>query len=294
MTYDLPQFKERILKAAFDNNVTPYDCYDLWNELAVGKPIPHLTIDYKFLIRCSYNDKKEPLNNVARLSYNPFPDRISLQRCNYEGQSVFYGAIGLDNDEISMQGTAIVEVCLENIKKEDMDTHYLTMSKWMLTQPLRVLVLPHSPIAIQKNPEMKKAKEHFQPLVEDMARQKNIPIEYVNGYLEFISDLFCMKDNKPNYYKLTSSLVNFLMADFGRQGQHFDGIMYPSANSQSAGINIALHPEVVNQGKVFIDTIIMEKAQRRTTDRKAFDFDKISDEAIILPDGTFSFNHIKW
>lgn len=133
MIYSLEIIKERILKTVFDNKYTPLKCERLLQKILVKKPMLFLTAEYRILARCSYNrhDQKvsEVFNNVERLSYNPNIADIKLQRCNYPKQQAFYGAIGLDHKETTMMSTALLEICLEYIKKDDVSKHYMTLSR---------------------------------------------------------------------------------------------------------------------------------------------------------------------
>lgn len=296
MFYDIDAIKERILKVAFDNNYTPLKCESLFQKLLIQKPILYLTVDYRILVRCSYNRNdehfSEVFNNVGRLAYNPNIKEIKLQRCNYPGQQAFYGAVGLDNKESTMMTTAIMEVCLEYIKRNDLDLHYMTLSRWQITRPLSVFLLPYSSSCVSKNPEFKRARENFDPMIASVARDLNVSVNYVRAYLEFISDIFCIRENKANYYKISSAYVNYILKYAALNNIRVDGIVYSSANTESAGMNIVLNPDLIDSKIIYADMTIMYKAQRKANDHKNFDFTNASNEVKIGPDGKFCFSHI--
>ena len=181
--YTLKNIKTELTRAVYDNAVTPKDCELLIKDLCIHWPISVVSLPYTKLVRCSYNKtgemKSEVFSTVSRLSYNPFIESIPLQRCNYEHQQIFYAAAGLDNAEVSMLSTSILEVCLEHIKNEDMNTHYMTLSRWVINNPLHVVVLPYSPESIRTNPEFKFLSEHFESYIEKVAESFELSKEEV-------------------------------------------------------------------------------------------------------------------
>ena len=296
MIYDINIIEEQILKAAFDNRYTPLKCERLFQKLCVQKPMLFVTVDYNRLARCSYNrhDKEvsEVFNNVGRLSYNPNIKTIKLQRCNYPKQQAFYGAIGLDNEASTMMSTAIMEVCFEYIKRDDKDTHYMTLSRWQITRPLSVFVLPYSDLSMSNNFEFKKAKENFDPMIAKVAKDLNVSVNYVRTYLKFISHIFCIRENKTNYYKISSAYVNYILNYAASMNKRVDGVIYPSANTDGAGMNIVLNPDLIDNKIIYADMAIMYKAQRDPNNLKHFDFTDASNEVHIGQDGKFCFSHI--
>lgn len=296
MVYDVDTIKERLTMAAFDKSFTPKKCERLIENLCVKKPMLFLTIDYKILARSSYNIYNEKVsevfNNVKRLSYNPNIKDIKLQRCNYPKQQVFYGAVGYDHEFASMLATSVLEVCFEYVKQTDMDIHYMTVSRWQITQPLNVFVLPYASSSIMKNPEFKSASEHFDTYLPALAEEFNVSIEYIKSYLEFISEIFCKREDKANWYKISSAYFNYLMRYAAFQNVRLDGLLYPSANTEGAGINIVLQKHVIDSAIIYADKAIMYKAHRNPNNPKHFNFTDASNEADINADGSFCFTNI--
>ena len=141
---NLDTFKSKIFKEAFKSNSNQEKIEKLIESYFGYLPIPTLQITYSFLGRCRYNKAGEVFNHVDQLSYNPKKENIFLQRCNYAGQQVFYGALPTTSENASLLSTAIIEICLEYIKDEDTSLHYMTLSRWQITRPIEVFILPYS------------------------------------------------------------------------------------------------------------------------------------------------------
>jgi hypothetical protein len=71
-----------------------------------------------------------------------------------------------------------------------------------------------------------------------------------------------------------------------------DGVVYSSANTESAGMNIVLNPDLIDSKIIYADMTIMYKTQRKPNNPKHFDFTDASNEVQIGPDGKFCFSHI--
>lgn len=296
MVYDIDTIKKRLTKAAFDKSFTAKKCERLIEKLCIKKPMLFLTIDYKTLARSSYNINSENLSEVfskvGRLSYNPNIKNIKLQRCNYPKQQVFYGAVGYDHEFASMLATSVLEVCFEYVKQTDVDYHYMTVSRWQITKPLNVFVLPYAPKSNLKNPEFKSASEHFDTFLPSLAKDLNVTVEYIKSYLEFISEIFCKQEDKANWYKISSAYFNYLMKYAAFQNVRLDGLLYPSANTDGAGINIVLKKDVIDNAVVYADKAIMYKAHRNPNNPKHFNFTHASNEVDINSEGSFCFTNI--
>lgn len=143
-----------------------------------------------------------------------------------------------------------------------------------------------------KNADFKKAKEHFDQIISNLIGNNAETTEYFNTSLEFISDIFCKYDNKLNYYRISSAYYNFIMNAALKKNLQIDGFVYPSANTGSAGMNIALKKEIVDNKVIYCDLAIMFKGQRTPNLINDFVFAKASNEASVGVDQKFAFTHI--
>lgn len=71
-----------------------------------------------------------------------------------------------------------------------------------------------------------------------------------------------------------------------------DGLIYPSANTEAAGLNIALRKEAVDDGIVQLDCVIMVAMQRDPANPKNICFPLVSDEEPPDEKGNFNFKHV--
>lgn len=289
---NLEEFKDKIFKEVFKSNSNQEKIEKLIASYFGHLPIPTLQLTYSFLGRCRYNKPGEVFSHVDQLSYNPKKENIYLQRCNYEGQQVFYGALPTNSGNASLLSTAVVEICLEYIKDEDINLHYMTLSRWHITRPLEVFILPYSKQSQDRNIDFKNAKENFDTIIENFASQNKVQNSLYIDSLEFISDIFCKKEDKVKYYKISSAYYNFIMNAAAKKNKLIDGLIYPSANTEAAGMNIVLNKELIDDKIIFCDHAVMYKGQRYPNDKKRFSMPKASNEVEISDDGKFCFSSI--
>jgi len=278
---DLKEFKDKILKAAFTSTFRLKLIENLIKEHFMTLPIPTVDLHQPFLARCRYNRNGEVFGNVSQLSYNPVKKNITLQRCNYARQQVFYGAISSKTSQASIMSTAIVETCMEYIKQDDVDSHYLTLSRWQIKRPLSVFILPYAKDSISKNEDFKKAKNNYDQILTDLTKNDTVKLNHLKSSLEFISEIFCKYENKANYYKISSAYFNFIMQAAERKNIQIDGLVYPSANTEAAGMNIVLKKDIVDDGTIYCDRAIMYKGLRNRRQFKNFMFADASNESIV-------------
>lgn len=292
MKIKLDEFKEEIINLAFEPKTKQRQIEKLIEDYFIHLPIPNMEVDFSFLARCRYNAPGEVFSHVDQLSYNPNPNKIGLQRCNYKRQQVFYAAAPTKSDEWSMTSTAILEACMEYIKGEDATFHYLTLSRWKVNRPLMLFMLPYSEKSFSKNADFKNAKENFDIIIEKYSNSTNDMERHYKDSLEFISDVFCERENKDFYYRISSAYFNFIMNSALARGISVDGLVYPSANTDGEGINIVLRKELVDTKIVYYDNAIMFKAQRDPNKKKEFVFTVASSLAEIGNGGTLNFKSI--
>ena len=115
-----------------------------------------------FVVRSSKNDPAEIFSNILRCSYKPTKDGILLQRCNYAEQQVFYCSTYSDTDSASTSMTCLVETAWEYIENHGICSSLFTLSRWRITRPLNVLILPFSKLSIEKKGDFKKIKIDFE------------------------------------------------------------------------------------------------------------------------------------
>ncbi len=258
------------------------------------KPIPVVQATHPFLARARMNFKGEVFSNVSQLSYNPDISGIKLQRANYLGQQVFYGAIPSATKYADCQSTALIETCMDCVRDVSVSKAYLTLSKWLISRPLTVSILPFSAISCSKNCDFKTANENCQKIItESLGGAQTEASEYFIDSLAYMSDIFCQVENKETCYCISAAYYNVLQSFFRNRKIALDGLVYPSANTDASGMNIVLRKEVVDDFSVYFDMAIMFSMKRNPNNPKDISFDAASEAQ--KPDhlGNFCFRNIR-
>ena len=71
--------------------------------------------------------------------------------------------------------------------------------------------------------------------------------------------------------------------------KNVDGFLYPSANTEAAGLNVVLSKKLIDEKVVFCDYIMMYSIQRDPNDLKSIAFLPSSNPAIPNSDGSINF-----
>lgn len=212
-----------------------------------NKPLPYLDCNHEYIVRASKNKPGEIFDNISRCSYNPFPDTISLQRCNYPRQQVFYCSLYSKTEYASTSMTCLVETGWEYIEDIKLSSCLFTLSHWRLKRPLKLFVLPFSKISNEKNEDFKRVRKNIE--LDISSKFKNT--DEIIQALEYMSDIFCKREEKKKYYKISAAFFNSLLFYQYYKNISYDGLLYPSANTEGSGINLALY-------KSLIDTKVIE------------------------------------
>lgn len=147
--------------------------------------------------------------------------------------------------------------------------------------------------SIEQNPHFKEANVHFEKAFLQMfGKNQTETINYFRDCLEYISDMYMAEENKHICYRISSAFFNFIMEASSKGNYGIVGLMYPSANTRAAGINIALQKDVVDRGIIKCDLVSMFCLQRTPNNPKDVTFPFVSDS--VKPDehGNFKFSYV--
>ncbi len=278
------------MKLVHDKGVPSNTLQQYITDNLINQPIPFLQCNTKFYVRCSLNKAGEVFKNVERCSYPPdyVRENILLQRANYPKQQVFYCTMPTNTDQASASATAIVESCWEHIDDAAISRTYATLSRWETARPLTLCVMPFSEENCKKNNDILKIRDEITNLINEKIHSINII-----QIFEFFSNLFCQRENKYDNYRITSAFYNSLL-EFENFGEiNLDGLMYPSANTEAAGINIVLKKELIDNKTLICSHVVMNSLQRMPNNRFHVKFMPASN--IVTPDqfGNVHFDYIK-
>lgn len=281
-------FKKTILDLASDEKVSLRQIQAFVTRYFKMKHIPHLDSHQSFVVRCSMNDPGEVFRNVSRCSYNPIPKKIKLQRANYPEQQVFYCSMYSDTDNASSSLTCIVETAWEHIERLDEMRNYCTLSRWQCTRPLKLWVLPFSEESCNKNRDFNRIRENMTSLIRKDGRNSEDTILA----LEFISDCFADRKNKQVSYRITSAFYNSLLFFEKFMSQQYDGVIYPSANTEGAGLNVVLKKELIDTRILYCDVAVMYSITRSPSNLKNLSAFPASNDSTAGTEGKLSFTTI--
>jgi hypothetical protein len=285
-------FKEEILRLSqFNEELKQLN--RVMREFYVDKPITVVLATPPFLARARVNYNGVIFSKRGEMSFNPFKDQIEMQRANYPGQQVFYGSCPTKSDLGSCQNTALMETVWEHVKDHKIMRQYLTLGRWKVKRPLRVCILPFSDISCQQNGDFREANENYHNFLDKQLQNISVSKrkEYL-GSLEFISTIFCQTEKKEFCYRISASYFNMIKYNIEANGMFLDGLIYPSANTGAAGMNIALSGEIINENTLEFDNVVMMAMQRNPSDPKRITFEGVSNEAIPDSTGRFKFSNI--
>lgn len=239
------EFSERLWIMACDLSISEYEIENFIRYHLRKNKFVVLSWEYfNLYCRASINDGSTLFTNVDRCSFNPNLDSIALQRCNYERQQVFYASIPMDS-EVTCSATAQSEVSFEQLAKNHaIKWHYITLSQWKPERPLNLFVFPLAKRSIEQNRDFQKGLAEWSNEIRKLIPDK-IEAEKYTSLLKYFSDVFCKDDNqKGNWYRISAPFYNCLMRFSREDSLNIDGVVYPSANTNSGGTNIVLNKEL--------------------------------------------------
>jgi hypothetical protein len=182
------------------------------------------------------------INLFSEHSYPPI-NLVGFGRCNFPNFPVFYCS---DNPMISL---------LEVVRENNYKGKKYCISKWELKNPEEKLAFqtfiqtdlhPDNNFNFLKNEENEQLKE---PLDERIDLDKQAGIVELTKYLQsiFIND---------NTYELSASLAHRTL--YAKHNYATDVLIYPSKQSAYKGINMAIHPNFVDNNLIIKRFYIVE------------------------------------
>lgn len=106
--------------------------------------------------------------------------------------------------------------------------------------------------------------------------------------LEFMSDCFCERNNKEVFYRITSTYCSLVREWIKYNNIPFDGFLYPSANTEADGVNVALNKDLADDGTLKFDYVNITKMIRDPSNPKQLSLCLGGSEVFPDVDGNFS------
>lgn len=236
------EIKKRVEKILNSKELDFQYFENLIKECIFNLPIPTAVSTHEFLVRCRINSNGEVYSKISQISYNPNSLLIGIQRCNYPNQQLFYGSLFNNTSKASTLLTAVLETAFEWIKKENINQIYTTASRWEIKKPINLITMAFSEKAIEKSALMKNAYENYELILDENKDIIKRSPDECKEILFYLTSFFENADNKENSYKVSAAITNYIF----KLAPNQSGISYPSANTESAGMNVALRKELVD------------------------------------------------
>jgi hypothetical protein len=211
------------------------------NRILLAQMLDHKDEEY-LIYRVVTNYEKIKLDLPSSFSYNPQP---TIGRANLAKYPVFYGALS--------PATAIKEL---DIDLGVGDTFYLSVWNLTFEQPIIAHSLIINDVTLEDgNIFSTLVKSHLKKLESFFER---LPSEHKDGVKELCLQLGNMFTTKgTDYYNVTSTYAHdVLYKAMEEQGVNMPIILYPSVASDHHGINLAIHPRLVESDQMNLLKII--------------------------------------
>lgn len=193
-----------------------------------------------------------------------------------------------DSDFATATSTCVLETAWEHIEDLANSRTYMTIIKRRNLRPLNLCCLPFSEESCQRNRDFFSIRENMKKYVDER-HGKNSEVEHA---LQFMSDAFSSRADKQVYDRITSGFYNALIYYEKVIGKYHDGLLYPSANTECAGLNLVLKKELVDNGILGGEVAIMFSMQRLPNNLKNLNVMQASNEAYPEDDGAIRFTYI--
>lgn len=223
-------------------------CYDLISCL----PLPLHKYENTFVLRARQNESKL-FTTKSEISYNSTkPDIISLARFNMAKEAMFYCTAPIDGPNVNGALTTITETCKEIFDKEsNWQYKAFTIGRWMVQKTIKLVALAFFDEALRKSVHMQNIIYHFDQFLNTAFNEEDqIKCRMFYGYFSECAGK--VNDTEGNYL-LTTAFYHAVRNYYGED----TGILYSSATTENHGINIVLSKEIVDNGYLKLDTVVL-------------------------------------
>jgi len=181
---------------------------------------------------------------------------IDFGRANEPMQSIFYGS--------TTSETAFFETSRTSRSQNDINFEINTIGQWILQEDINIAFLPLNSTNRGKYSIADRLDADFQQLIKVF---KNDNTDDLQKVLELFSIEFSTDSRgKENDYLISCAFANYIYDQIGVEYESneelvIDGIMYPSVQLISSGLNLALKSHLVETQKLKLEKVICQKIE---------------------------------
>ncbi|WP_374949344.1 hypothetical protein [Mucilaginibacter sp.] len=204
--------------------------------LDAGAPIFRARPNYGKL----FTEQQEISYNIAHA------DRISAGRFNRPLEPLFYGSLRVENPKIDPVLHCCLEACKElNDEINPPVVQDLTIGCWVNQDVLPVVNLCFDDKHLAGNEHLRKAADSF--IAEADKFFSPVASAFLLKFMRFFSELASsVKENENCYYILNAYIYAIRYYYANMLNTAIPGIVYPSAMTNTHGLNIVLVPQAVD------------------------------------------------
>ncbi|KQB99841.1 hypothetical protein [Pedobacter sp. Hv1] len=185
---------------------------------------------------------------VQRISFNP--KGSAMGRCNFDGNSMFYGCISSNVLEGYINcGFELLPLSNEEVKDlPPIREHRVIVGNWILSEETEFVSIGSRSYLTHLNTDVQHRNELFYKIISPY-QQSMLSFYAID---KFIADEFSkpVPKNEPWLYKISATYVDMIKANGHK------GLIYPSVKSNGAGMNIIIFPEFVTNGLITFERCV--------------------------------------
>jgi hypothetical protein len=263
--------------------------YERWCIFLRSFPLSPVQISDRRILRARRNYDGELFTAEHEISYNTkCLERISLGRFNRPREALFYGSLPIISDKANFFLTAACEACKEFLDPNTSEDFFdLTFGAWNV-KPFTAICLCFDKQHIAGNERM---KDYVEYLTQKLRENCNvISYNFIMNTLESISSLSAVKDKNEGTYFILTAFFCAIKEVYKNNQEEINGIVYPSAETHSNGLNIVLTPNAVDTF-LQLEEVLMYRVSRDVEDRRKFKIFPVTDIVPVI-ENKFQFVEI--
>ncbi|TCC98775.1 hypothetical protein [Pedobacter hiemivivus] len=221
-----------------------------WIKELLGKLYKHIGVQHKvekgrFVQRTVLLDGEQEdffPKDIQRISYNP--NGSAMGRCNFDGESIFYGCIASEIIEAyNCSGMETLPLGLGGLRQ-----HRFVTGNWLLAEDTEFLFLGGAKNLTYLSNAGKDRHNTFHRILGSY-KEYILPLYAIDNFIceQFSKEVHV---DEPWQYNISAAYVQLLKESGAK------GLIYPSVKSGGAGTNLILFKDQVDNGLITFDSCV--------------------------------------